>query len=97
MKNYQLHKTVFQVAHIIKSAFETFGEALKAAWKIAKMNFGRTVTVKFVKSNGEIRTATAKGTGNLETIKKGFVRFIELLNDGSTQYRSFRIEKLILD
>lgn len=97
MRNYELHKTVFQIAHIIKSVFQSFSEALKAAWKIAKMNFGRTVTIKFVKSNGEVRTATAKGTGNLETIKKGFVRFIELLSDGSTQYRSFRIEKLILD
>ena len=95
MKN--LKSKVFTIAHQIKSTFDSFSDALKAAWKIAKISFGIPTKIKFTKQNKEERTANALNIGSIETIKKGFVRFLEMKLDGTTQWRSFTISSLILN
>ena len=90
-----IRSQVFTIAHFIKSAFNSFSEALKAAWTIIKMNCKRKVSFTFRKANGEIRKAVGIATGKLETIEKGFVKFRELKADGSEQWRSFKIKTLI--
>lgn len=95
MKN--LKSKVFTIAHQIKAQFKNFSQALKAAWKIAKMHFGKNVTIEFAKNSGEVRTASVLAIGSLETLKKGFVRFVEMKADNTNQWRSFRLERLILN
>lgn len=95
MKN--LRSKVMTIAHQIKGQFKSWSKALKAAWKIAKMYFGQRIIIEFAKSSGEVRTAEVLAIGSLSTIKKGFVRFVEETAHGTTQWRSFRIEKLILN
>ena len=90
----KIRKEVFSLAHQIKATFATFGQALKAAWRIIKMKFGIATPITFAKSTGEIREAVALNCGSLSTIEKGFVRFLENI-EGRTQWRSFRIERLI--
>lgn len=87
---------VFKLAHQIKSSFSTFSQALKAAWKIIKMQMGYLETVMFAKSTGEVRKAEVIAIGSLTTIEKGFVRFIEII-EGKSQWRSFRIERMIFN
>lgn len=86
---------VFKTAHQIKQYFTTWSEALKAAWAVVKLFFGRPINLTFAKSCGEVREAKAVKVYSLDTIKKGFIRFVEALESGETQFRSFRLERLI--
>ena len=95
MKN--LKSQAFKIAHEIKSQFATWSAALKAAWQIAKLKFGIETKIEFAKADGELRTAIALNVGSLTSLKEGFVRFLELRTDGITQWRSFRLERLILN
>ena len=86
---------VFQIAHTIKNRCKSFSQALRTAWIIAKMHFGKTVEFGFRKTDGEYRFATGVETGSLETLERGFVRFKELLDDGTTQWRSFKVGRVL--
>lgn len=94
-------RRVIQLASEIREHVNSWSEALKASWKITRMFFGMKVSFVFEKVDkvtGEMieRPATAIAIGSLKTIKKGFVRFLEEVGD-RTQWRSFRIERLILN
>ena len=92
-----MNQKAFQLAHIFKYYFSTFSDALKAAWKIAKLAAGRTQQRSFVKkSTGEVREAQALALGGLSTIKDGFIRFVEKVSENQTQWRSFRIDHMIV-
>lgn len=92
-----MNKKAFQLAHLFKSLFSTFSDALKAAWKIAKLTFGRSQEITFAKkSTGEIRKANALAIGGLSTIKDGYIRFVEKVSEEQTQWRSFRIDHMIV-
>lgn len=79
-----------KIAHGIKSQFTSFRAALIAAWKIIKSK-----TVTFVKDGGEVRTAVIESFTTIE-LQKGYARFMEILADGSKQFRSLRLDRLIL-
>jgi hypothetical protein len=83
---------------IKKSGYaESLSIALKKAWIICKLSFGLKQTIAFAKvETGELRTAKAIQVGSLETIKDGFVRFLEDV-DGLAQWKSFRIANLITE
>lgn len=83
------------IAHQIRNQFQTWSEAVTAAWKIAKLFLGRSVNLTFAKSTGEVREAKAVAVGGLNTLSKGFFRFVEMLADGTTQWRSCRLERMI--
>ena len=69
---------------IFKSGLaSSFSFALKKAWVIIKLQ------------SGEYRKATAVLTGSLDTLEKGFVKFVEMV-EGKAQWRSFRIENLLV-
>lgn len=96
----KLHSTVFKIAHQIKAQFKNWSEAVKTAWKLAKITLGRVTDFTFLKvdeKTGEAveRPASPVGFGNLETIKKGFVRFKERIENGTEQWRAFKIKHLI--
>lgn len=96
MKN-SIYSRAFQIAHQVKSFFNSFSEALKVGWMLAKLFLGRAVTFSFAKKNtAEVRTANAIALGSLETIKKGYFRFVETIESG-TQWRSAKIERLIFN
>ena len=89
-------RKLFNLAHFIKCNFGSFSQALKAAWKIIKLQLGKAVTITFAKSGGEVRDARAIACSSLETVfTKGFLRFVEQV-PGGTQWRSFRIERMII-
>ncbi len=83
------------IAHKIKRLFTTFSDALKAAWMIVKLYLGKATKITFAKDTGELRTAKAIAIGTLSTIEKGYLRFIEMIGEGQTQWRSFRIGRLV--
>lgn len=83
------------IAHQIKSNFDSFADALRAAWKIAKLFFGKNVELTFAKNSGEVREAKAVALGSLETLTKGYFRFVEMLENENTQWRSCRLERMI--
>ncbi len=91
----KLNAKVFRTAwQILKGGFATnFGQALKKAWLIIKLSAGVSTKIVFAKETGEYREATAVLTGSLDTIKDGFVRFVEMV-EGKAQWRSFRISNL---
>lgn len=87
---------VMTLAHQIKASFDNFSQALKAAWRIIKLKMGIRTKITFVKKTGEIREAVAIALGSLSTIEKGYVKFVELLEGGNSQWRSFRIQTLLV-
>ena len=91
----KFHAKVFKAAwQILKGGFATnFAQALKKAWLIIKISAGKATTIVFAKDTGEYREAVAVLTGGLDTIKDGFVRFVEMV-EGKAQWRSFRISNL---
>jgi len=91
---YQLASTAMTIAHQIKDGFDCFGDALRAAWLIAKMADGRRVEFAFAKDTGEYREAVAVACGSLSTLECGFLRFVEWVSPEKTQWRSFRLERL---
>ena len=98
MKNsrYAIHSKAFKLANQVKEYFTSWSDALRCGWALAKLALGRAIELTFVKSSGEVRTARALNVGSLSTIEKGFVRFVEQLNNGNTQWRSFKLERLVL-
>lgn len=81
---------------IFKSGLaSSFSIALKKAWVIIKLQAGVPTVIEFAKETGEYRKATAVLTGSLDTLEKGFVKFVELV-EGKAQWRSFRIENLLV-
>lgn len=85
---------VFKIAHQIKENFTTWSDALKAAWKIAKLFLGFPVRLTFVKSTGEVREANAIAMTTISTLEKGYFKFVEEIQ-GGTQWRSCRLERMI--
>ena len=85
---------VFKLAHSIKHFFNSFANALKAAWRIVKMQAGIKTNISFAKEDGEVREAEVIAISSLSTLEKGFVRFVEIV-DGVSQWRSFRLERMI--
>lgn len=87
-------KKAFQamkIAHGIKKLFTSFVDALKFAWNIIK-----TGVIVFAKlETGEIRTAKIQSFTTIE-FKKGYAKFIEILSDGSTQFRSLRLDRVVV-
>jgi hypothetical protein len=83
-----------KVAHKIKGFFDTWSDALKAAWRIAKLFLGYPVELKFVKETGEIREARAIALGAIGTISKGYFRFVEQVGQ-HTAWKSCRIERML--
>ena len=90
-----IYSVAMKTAHKIKSHFDTFGQALKAGWIIAKLFLGRAVSLTFAKECGEVRKAAAVAVGSLKTLEKGYFRFVENKDGGGTQWRSCRLERLI--
>lgn len=91
-----IQSQVMSIAHEIKSFFSTFGQALKAAWKIVKLHLGIETIFAFENKEGDRREADIVSLGSLKTIEKGFIRFTEMGLDG-IQWRSFRINRLLQD
>ena len=63
--------TLFKIAHSIKSEFETFGQALKYAWRIVKLRIAMmsgVVSFSYTKKDGSTRPA--KGTLNIDYERK---------------------------
>lgn len=89
-----IRSKALKISHQIKSWFSNWGEAQKAGWILAKLQNGISVNFEFAKSEGEVRKAKAIAIGGLGTIAKGFVRFLEMVED-KTQWRSFRLERLV--
>ncbi|MFK7951107.1 MAG: hypothetical protein AB8G11_26235 [Saprospiraceae bacterium] len=87
---------VFQIAHSTRNEYDNWSHALKAAWKITKMQSGHTTMVEFTKDNGEKRTAEVLAVGSLKTLEKGFLRYVEETTNG-TQWRTFRLDRLNLE
>jgi hypothetical protein len=93
----KIQSKVFKIAHQIKSYFATWSETLRAAWHIVKLFLGRITSLKFAKiSTGEVRVSNAPNI-SLNSLKNGCIKFTEINEDGAIQYRSFRVETLILN
>ena len=73
----------------------SFSEALKKAWIIMKIKLAGNVAITFAKETGELRAAKALSVGSLDTLNRGFVRYIENI-DGKESWRSFRIDRLMV-
>lgn len=90
-----MNATAMTIAHTVKSYFDSFSDALKAAWAIAKLFFGRAVNLTFAKETGEVREAKAIALGSIQTLSNGYFRFVEAI-EGGTQWRSCKLERMIL-
>ena len=88
---------LFTIAWTIKKLglAGSFSEALKKAWIIMKIKLAGNVAISFAKKTGEVRAAKALSIGNLDTLNRGFVRYIENI-DGKDSWRSFRIDRLMV-
>ena len=77
--------------------FKSFSVALKAAWRILKIQSGKPTDITFIKTDtGEIRNAKALQVGTLSTMVEGYVKYMEEIN-GLFQWRSFRIANLVIN
>lgn len=107
MKNInEVRRSVFQLAHIIKNAFESFGQALKQAWKVVKLKMrlatNSVVSFEYKKKDGSIRSAFGTKKSDLvQTHIKGTkkrkssadtVKYFDL---EKTAWRSFKAVNLI--
>lgn len=76
--------------------FKSFRLALKAAWKVLKIQAGIATDITYVKvDTGEIRNARALQFGSLSTIVEGYLKYMEEIN-GLYSWRSFRIANLVI-
>lgn len=92
---------LFKIAHAIKTQFATFGEALKQAWRIikleARMMVGN-VLFKFRKVDGSIREALGTLTvkyeskGNGKPIPVDSMMYYDIESNG---FRSFKVFNLV--
>lgn len=93
-----MKSNALKIAHQLRRFFSNWSQAVKAGWILAKLNLGYSQEIKFAKKEtGELREAKAIAVSSLSsTVQKGFVRFLEQV-EGRTQWRSFRVENLILN
>lgn len=99
-RNYKIHSIAFSFAYLLMTIKNqgielfSFGQFLTIAWILAKGQLSKEQTIFFVRSNGEKRVARVKKIVSIEkTINKGFVRFIEVDENGNEKFRSFRFER----
>lgn len=97
---------LFKIAHSIKNRWESFGESLRRAWKVVKLQMRltkQTVSFRFCKVSGEIREAIgtlradmlpeSKGTGR--AVNFGVLVYFDLSVEGGGAWRSAKVENLI--
>ena len=89
-----IKSNALSIAHKVKEYFTNWSDAVRASWKIAKLFAGFTVDIAFAKSTGELREATCIAMGSIETLKKGYFRFIEQVGE-KTQWRSCKLERMV--
>ncbi len=76
--------------------FKSFRLALKAAWKVLKIQSGIATDITYVKvDTGEIRNARALQVGSLSTLVEGYIKYMEEINE-RFQWRSFRIANMVI-
>lgn len=68
---------------------------MKIAWMISKIKFGNTVKITFTKTDGSIREAIATQI-SIDKIEKGYCKFLEKIGNNLYQYRTFKIETVIV-
>lgn len=92
---------LFKIAHAIKAQFATFGEALKQAWKIIKLQARMivgNVSFKFRKVDGSIREAVGTLTvkyeskGNGKPMSVDSMMYYDIEANG---FRSFKVFNLV--
>lgn len=92
---------LFKIAHAIKAQFATFGEALKQAWKIIKLQARMMVgnaSFKFRKVDGSIREAIGTLTvkyeskGNGKHVPVDSMMYYDIEANG---FRSFKVFNLV--
>lgn len=77
--------------------FKSFRIALKAAWKVLKIQSGIATDITYIKvDTGEVRNARALQVGSLSTLVEGYIRYMEEINE-RFQWRSFRIANLVIN
>lgn len=86
---------VFTLAHQIKHLFNSFSDALKAAWRIVKAEFGKVVNVCYSKLDESTRYAEMVGINTISPIKD-YVRYYEII-EGEQQTRCFKISRLLFN
>ncbi len=90
----KVFKTAWQLFKL--GFFTNFGKALMAAYKIVRIYIGKPTNISYVKvETGEIRDALAIKASSLDSIEKGFIRYVEQIGD-LFEWRSFRINHLVL-
>lgn len=92
---------LFKIAHAIKAQFANFGEALKQAWKIiklqARMMVGN-VSFKFRKVDGSIRETVGTLTVKYESKCNGKPMPVDSMMYYDTEangFRSFKVFNLV--
>lgn len=76
--------------------FQSFRASLMAAYRIVRIHIGKPTKISYAKADtGEIRDALALKTGSLDTIEKGFIRYVEQIGD-LFEWRSFKIANLVI-
>ena len=92
---------LFKIAHAIKAQFATFGEALKQAWKIIKLQarmMAGNASFKFRKVDGSIReavgtlTVKCESKGNGKPMPVDSMMYYDIEANG---FRSFKIFNLV--
>lgn len=92
---------LFKIAHAIKAQFATFGEALKQAWKIIKLEvrmMAGNVSFKFRKVDGSIREAVGTLTVKYESKGNGKPMPVDSMMYYDTEangFRSFKVFNLV--
>ena len=92
---------LFKIAHAIKAQFANFGEALKQAWKIIKLQSRMMVgnaSFKFRKVDGSIREAVGTLTVKYESKGNGKHMPVDSMMYYDTEangFRSFKVFNLV--
>ena len=94
MKNLTIRSYVMTIANQLKKNGQTFSQAMKTAWKVAKLKFQETANFEFVKQEtGEIRKAIGQIVSYyISKQKELIVTFNDLEKNA---LRSFRAANLI--
>ncbi len=91
-----MNSKAIKLASKIKQWFSSWSEALKAGWLLVKLQSGYCLNIQFANKDAEVRKAKVVAISSITTgIEKGFIRFVEMVSDNRTQWRSFRLERLI--
>lgn len=87
-------KAVNKLAHKLTAWISDWSKCLKCAWALHKLGLGAIVEIAFAKETGELRTAVVKNIVKTD-FEKGTCKFIEITENGDTQFRAFRFERFI--